>query len=81
MKGCFFTFSCDEDQKVKFPLNLLHLGAQDWWKLVTGGCSPMENPVVTWEQFTGMFNSEVSPGGSFAEAGNRFSEKDHQDIY
>lgn len=30
VEGCFYMCSCHEDQKVKFVMNLLHLGAKDW---------------------------------------------------
>lgn len=55
VEGCFFTWSCLEDLKVKFTLNLLHLGAKNWWKLVTGAFYHVENTIVTWEKLTKMF--------------------------
>ena len=39
VEGCFFTCSCPADQRVRCALNLLRLGAKDWWRLTTGSYS------------------------------------------
>ena len=36
VEGCFFTCSCPADQRVRCAMNLLTLGARDWWRLTTG---------------------------------------------
>lgn len=61
VEGCFFTFLCTEDQKVKFSLNLISLGEKDWWKLVIGAFSLMESVIVTQEHFTDIFHAEYVP--------------------
>ena len=42
-------------------LNLLRLGAKDWWKFVTANYSLVEHIVVTWEIFTKMFRDDFVP--------------------
>ena len=61
MEVYFFTWSCPEDQKVRCTLNLLHIGAKDWWKLVTGSYSPLEMTTMNWDKFTKMFRAEYMP--------------------
>lgn len=61
VEGFSFTYSCPKDQKVNFTLNLLHLEAKDWWKLVTSAYSPTEKVAVTWGQFKEMFCTEYVP--------------------
>ena len=47
--------------RVRFALNLLRLGAKDWWKFVTIEFSPMEKAAVTWEWFVEMFHEGYVP--------------------
>lgn len=47
VEGLFFSSSYSEDQKVRYTLNLLHLGAKDWWKLVVGAYSSGEKAALT----------------------------------
>ena len=61
VKGCFYTYSCLDDLRVCFALNLLHLGVKDWWKFVTTGYTPADRVAVTWEQLVEMFLEEYVP--------------------
>ena len=47
MEGCFFTRSCPEDWKVRCALNLLHMGAMDWWNLVASSYTLEQRIVIT----------------------------------
>ena len=42
-------------------MNLLRLGAKDWWKLVTGAHTTAEKVVVTWVKFMDMLCIEDFP--------------------
>nr|KAJ0210028.1 hypothetical protein LSAT_V11C400157280 [Lactuca sativa] len=61
VEGCFFTCSCPADQRVRCALNLLRLGAKDWWSLTTGSYSDAQRATVTWDQFQEMFNTRYAP--------------------
>ena len=61
VEGCFFTCSCPADQKVRCALNLLRLGAKDWWRLTTGSYTDDQRAAVTWEQFQDMFCTRYVP--------------------
>ena len=47
MEGCFFTCSCLADQKVRCALNLLRLGAKEWWRLTTGLYTDDQRAIIT----------------------------------
>ena len=47
VKRCFYTYSCLDDLRVRFALNLLRLGAKDRWKFVTVDLSPIEMAAIT----------------------------------
>lgn len=61
MEGYFFTCACPKNQKVKFALNLIHLGAKDWREFVTHAFSSVERAAVSWENFLEMFRAEYVP--------------------
>ena len=47
MEECFFTCSCSAGQRVRCALNLLRLGARDWWRLTTGSYSDAQQAAVS----------------------------------
>ena len=57
MEGCFSTSLCPADQRVGCALNLLRLGAKDWWRLTTGSYSDAQRAAVSWDQFREMFST------------------------
>jgi len=61
VEGCFFTCSCPADQRVRCALNLLRLGAKDWWRLTTRSFSDAQRAAVSWDQFRGMFSTRYVP--------------------
>lgn len=61
VEGSFYTFSCSENLRVRFALNLLLLEAKDWWKFVTTDYTLAEHSTVTWERFSEMFINEFVP--------------------
>ena len=61
IEGCFYTCSCPEHLRVRFALNQLCLGAQDWWKFLMAHFTLAEHTSVTWERFTAMFIYEYVP--------------------
>lgn len=61
VKGCFFTCSCPEDWKVKYGQNLLRLGTNDWWNLVTVSYTPKQRAIVTLDQFLDMSRMRYVP--------------------
>lgn len=56
VEGFFYTGSWLANQKVKFALNLLRLGAKDWWKFATQGLSNAERIAMTSEKVTMISN-------------------------
>ena len=86
----FYTCSCPENQNVKFTLNILRLGAKDWWKFVTQGYFLADKVVVTWEQFSKMFRTKYVPlverwrdwiRRIRPQAYDRDSDEDHHDVH
>ena len=61
IESCFYTFSCPANLWVRFALNMLRLGVNDWWKFVTTEYSIAECSAVTWGKFTKMFRDEFVP--------------------
>ena len=61
MEGCFSTSLCPADPRVGCALNLLRLGAKDWWRLTTGSFSDAQRAAVSWDQFRGMFSTRYVP--------------------
>ena len=61
MEGCFSTSLCPADQRVGCALNLLRLGAKDWWRLTTRSFSDAQRAAVSWDQFRGMFSTRYVP--------------------
>lgn len=57
----FYTYSCRDDWRVLFALNLLCLGVKDWWKFMIANLSPTKKDAVTWDQFVEMFREEYVP--------------------
>ena len=49
VEGCFFTCSCPTEQRVRCALNLLRLGAKDWWRLTTGSFTDALRDAVSWD--------------------------------
>ena len=61
VEGCFFTYSCPDDQKVKCDLNLLRGGGRNWWRMVTSSYTHDQRSVLTWDQFSEMFHARYVP--------------------
>ena len=61
VEGCFFTCSCPADQRVRCALNLLRLGAKDWWRLTTGSYSDAQRAAISWDRFREMFSTRYVP--------------------
>lgn len=61
VEGCFFAYSCPADLRVRCALNLLRLGAKDWWRLTTGSYSDAQRAAVSWYQFREMFINRYVP--------------------
>ncbi|XP_023747807.1 uncharacterized protein LOC111896008 [Lactuca sativa] len=61
VEGCFFTYSCPTDQKVRCALNWLRSRAKDWWRLMRGSYTDDQRAAVTWEQFRDMFRDRYIP--------------------
>ena len=61
VEGCFFTYSCPADQKVRCSLNLLRSEAKDKWRLMTGSYIDDQRVAVTWDQFREMFRARYIP--------------------
>ena len=61
VEGCFSTSLCPTDQRVRGALNLLRLGAKDWWRLTTRSFSDAQRAAVSWDQFREMFSTRYVP--------------------
>ena len=61
VEGCFYTCSYPKNLRVRFSLNLLCLGAKDWWKFLTADYTPLEHVAMTWERFTAMLRDKFFP--------------------
>lgn len=57
----FYTCSFPENLRVHFALNLLLLGAKDWWKFVTIDYTLAERSMVTRKRFTEIFRYDFVP--------------------
>ena len=74
MEGCFSTSLCPADQRVGCALNLLRLGAKDWWRLTTRSFSDAQRVAVSWDQFRGMFSTRYVPRDEKEKLARKFLE-------
>ena len=46
---------------MRCALNLLRLGAKDWWRLTLGSYLDAQRATISWDQFREMFSTRYVP--------------------